>query len=63
MILIILAMLFSVPLFDVTSYINPPSSYEIGLNMLAAFPEGSPGFNLIMQSYVEEELTALRSAE
>jgi hypothetical protein len=56
MILIILAMLFSVPLFDVTSYINPPSSYEIGLNMLAAFPEGSPEFDIVMQSYIGEEL-------
>jgi len=48
MILIILAMLFSVPLFDVTSYINPPTSYEIGLNFLAGFPEGSAGFDLVM---------------
>ncbi len=59
MILIILAMLFSVPLFDVTSYINPPTSYQIGLAMLAAFPEGSPGFDIVMQSMIQEELQSI----
>ena len=37
MIIIILAMLFSVPLFDVNSYINPPSDYEFGLLVLEKF--------------------------
>lgn len=59
MIIIILAMLFSVPLFDVNSYINPPSSYEIGLDYIAAFPEGSTGFNIAMANYIEEELLSI----
>jgi hypothetical protein len=45
MIIIILAMLFSGPLFDPTSYINPPTSYEFGLDLMSNFQEGSVAFD------------------
>lgn len=45
MILIILAMLFSVPVFDPSTYISPPSSYDFGLNLLSNFDLGSISFD------------------
>lgn len=49
-------MLFSVPLFDPTTYINPPSSYEFGLDLLANLNPGTVSFNYAFKYYIEEEL-------
>jgi hypothetical protein len=56
MILIILAMLFSVPLFDPTTYINAPTSYEFGLDVLANLVVGTPSFDYAFQYYIQGEL-------
>lgn len=45
LIIVVLAMLFSVPIFDTTTFITPPTSYEYGLSMLAAYDIGSDNFN------------------
>jgi hypothetical protein len=55
MILIILSMLFSVPIFDTNTYINPPNSYTYGLYVIAAFDYNSDLFNKSMNEYVNEE--------
>jgi len=47
-IMVVLAMLFSVPLFDTTSYIAPDSSYEFGLYLISAFDPGSEALILLL---------------
>mmetsp|Transcript_6510 Transcript_6510/g.5796 ORF Transcript_6510/g.5796 Transcript_6510/m.5796 type:complete len:367 (-) Transcript_6510:53-1153(-) len=56
MIIIILAMLFSVPLFDDSTYITSPNSYEVGLHIIAAFVVGTNPFETAFMSYIEQEV-------
>ena len=46
-------MLFSVPLFDTSTYITSANSYDLGLYIMAAFETGSEAFNNAFVSYVE----------
>lgn len=60
MIIIILAMLFSVPLFDVNSYINPPTNYGYGIQLIETFFNSTNSSALISYNntfwiYVNEE--------
>ena len=64
MIIIILAMLFSVPLFDVSSYINPPNNYEYGLFVLESLYNLTENhtriaFNKTYWLYIKEESTSI----
>ena len=54
LIIVVLAMLFSVALFDVTTYLETPNANEFGLNLLAAFEYNSFGFNLTFDEYIGE---------
>jgi len=56
MIIIILAMLFSVPLFDDSTYITSPNSYEVGLHIISAFVIGTNPFETAFMSYIEQEV-------
>jgi hypothetical protein len=43
-ILVVLAMLFSVPLFNPTTYIDEPNSYDFGLSLIYELgPESAAG--------------------
>ena len=53
--MVVLAMLFSVPFFDVTTWITPPSSYEIGLEMMSQFDVNTECFNIMFENYVMDE--------
>lgn len=52
-ILIVLAMLFSAPIFIVTTFVPDPSGEQIGLDYIALFEPGTPGFNYAFENYVE----------
>ena len=41
-IILVLAMLFSVPLFSTNTYMEDPTSYDYGLSMLAAYKNATP---------------------
>ncbi len=51
-------MLFSVAIFDYTTYTNIPNANEFGLYLLASFPENSTGFNLALDKYVNDALAS-----
>ena len=53
-IILVLAMLFSVPLFSTTTYMEAPKSYEFGMKMIKAFDVNSTGFNTTFYSYIEK---------
>ena len=44
-IILVLAMLFSVPVFTVSTFISDYNGYEIGLQLIAEFTPRSEGFN------------------
>jgi hypothetical protein len=56
LIIVVLAMLFSVPVFDTATFITPPTSYTFGLELMAAYQVGSDGFNMAFDYYVQEEV-------
>src|SRR3569833_2412514 len=56
MIIIILAMLFSVPPFDASTYISAPNTYGYDLTLLKNFTVNSTGFNYTFNYIVQEEL-------
>lgn len=51
-ILLVLAMLFSVPLFSTSTYLDPFNSYTFGLRMLAQYQAGTEGFNEVFKYYI-----------
>jgi hypothetical protein len=51
-IILVLAMLFSVPLFSTSTYLDPFNSYTFGLQMLAQYDTGSEGFNEVFKYYI-----------
>lgn len=53
-ILIVLAMLFSVPVLSVSTYIDTYSGYEFGLMLMSQYETGSDGFNNAFASYILE---------
>jgi len=53
-ILIVLAMLFSVPILSVNTYIDIYSGYTFGLQLMAQYETGSRGFNHAFDSYILE---------
>lgn len=48
-------MLFSVPVFDTSTYIEPPNSYEYGLRLMDVYDNYSAPFNRSFDDYVERE--------
>jgi hypothetical protein len=52
-ILIVLAMLLSAPLFIVTTFKVDPDGNKVGLEFIAQYPVGSPGFNFAFENYIE----------
>lgn len=54
-IILVLAMLFSVPLFSTSTYLDPYNSYVFGLKMLSYYNPGTEGFNEVLKYYVQTE--------
>jgi len=52
-ILIVLSMLLTAPLFVVTTFKPNPDGAAIGLEMIAANQVGTDGFNLAFENYIE----------
>ena len=52
-ILIVLSMLLTAPLFIVTTFKANPDGAAIGLEMIAAFDVGTEGFNLAFENFIE----------
>lgn len=52
-IVLVLAMLISVPLFDSSTYVDDDTSYDTGLKLMSNFPPGSDGFNIMFKSFIE----------
>lgn len=57
LIIVVLAMLFSIPIFDTTTYIETPDCNIFGLNLIANFSNYSEGFNASFNSYIENMKT------
>lgn len=51
-ILMVLAMLFSVPIFTVTTYLDTYTGYGFGLELLSNYEVGTEAFNIAYESYV-----------
>jgi hypothetical protein len=45
-------MLFSVPLFATSSYLDPFNSYIFGLKLLSFYAPGTEGFNEVFKYYI-----------
>jgi hypothetical protein len=52
---LVLAILFSVPLFSVDTYLESPKSHELGLLMTTLYPPGTKAFNLSFDAYIDLE--------
>jgi len=52
-ILIVLAMLLTAPMFIVTTFKPNPDGNSVGLEMIAQFKVGTEGFNYAFESYIE----------
>jgi len=52
-IILVLAMLFSVPLLSVGTYMAIPDSYSFGLTLLSTLPTGSTSFTTTFDIYVD----------
>jgi hypothetical protein len=59
LIIVVLVMLFSVAIFDYTTYVTPPDANEYALYLLAAFPENSKGFNLSFEAYLQDATSSI----
>jgi hypothetical protein len=53
-IILVLAMLISVPIFSPGTYMDDNNSYVVAMYMMMGFPTGDEGFNLVFKSYIEE---------
>ena len=59
-IILVLAMLFSVPVFTVSTFVQDYNGYEVGLQLIGEFVPRSPGFNDAFEAFVIEG-SALRT--
>ena len=55
-IILVLTMLLSVPLFNDSTYIDENNSYEIGLQIMSVFDTGSNDFNAMYESFVYNQV-------
>jgi hypothetical protein len=55
-IILVLAMLISVPLFTDTTYQDENTSFETGINLLKRYKPHTPQFDFLFQSIVQAEL-------
>ncbi len=53
-ILLVLAMLFSVPVFTVSTYVSDYNGYKVGLQLMSEYVPHSPGFNDAFESFIVE---------
>lgn len=54
LIIVVLVMLFSITIFDYTTYLTPPDANIFGLQLLASYPENSLEFNISLEVYVTQ---------
>lgn len=54
LIIVVLAMLFSVPLFDNQTYLDTPNANNYGLLLLSNYELNSVGFNTSWEYYIQE---------
>jgi len=54
-IILVLAMLLSVPIFTVSTYIPELNSFQFGLTLLSRYENNTAGFNFVFDKYVEEQ--------
>ena len=54
-ILLVLAMLFSVPLFSTSTYLDSFNSYTFGLNLVSQYDIGTEGFNEAFKYFIQTE--------
>ena len=52
-IVLVLTMMFSVPLFMLTTYREENKSFEFGLNLMNLFEDGTTSFSTIYQDYID----------
>jgi hypothetical protein len=52
-IVLVLAMLLSVPIFSNSTYLEDNTSYDIGLRMMSIYDVGTDEFNQAFKSYIE----------
>lgn len=55
-IILILAMLISVPIFSDSTYQDDNASYDTSLRIISAYDPGSDGFNIMFRSMVEQQI-------
>jgi hypothetical protein len=55
-IVLVLAILFSVPLFSTSTYIPDEPSYEFGLKLLTQYEVGTAGFNAVFDIFIMEQI-------
>ena len=55
-IILVLAMLFSVPLFSPTTYIDEQESHTLGMQLMLSYPKESSAFTVSYNSFIEEEV-------
>lgn len=53
-IILVLAMLLSVPIFSTSTYLDDNDSYEIGLDLMRGYNPGDDGFNRVFNSFIEQ---------
>jgi hypothetical protein len=58
LIIVVLAMLFSVPLFDTGTYIEMPNANTFGLQMISSYPYNSYGFNTTFELFKNESISS-----
>mgnify|MGYP001557444302 CR=1 FL=1 len=52
-IILVLSMLISVPIFDSRTYVDDNTSYDVVLKIMSTVSPGSDGFNILFKSFVE----------
>ena len=52
-IVLVLAMLISVPVFSTGTYLDDNTTYVVAMNMMIGFQVGDDGFNRLFKSYIE----------
>jgi len=57
LIILVLAMLFSIPACSVTTYFTEPDSYSFGLKLLTNYNSNSIQFNKTFEAFVETQKT------
>jgi hypothetical protein len=59
-IILVLAIVFSVPIFGVDTYLDAPKSHEMSLSIIEVFAPGTLGFNVSWNTFIKVE-TALQT--